>query len=99
MGMTLACAKCHDHVYDPITQRDYYAMKAIFDGGHAPGLVAWREGQAVGWIQVDRRSAFPRLESFRVLKPVDHQLRRGKAVAQVVVHLGDRLAQRSQPRP
>ena len=31
MGMTVACAKCHDHVYDPITQRDYYAMKALFD--------------------------------------------------------------------
>lgn len=31
MGMTVACAKCHDHVYDPITQYDYYAMKALFD--------------------------------------------------------------------
>lgn len=31
MGMTVGCAKCHDHVYDPITQRDYYAMKALFD--------------------------------------------------------------------
>ncbi len=31
MGMTVACAKCHDHMYDPIRQRDYYAMKALFD--------------------------------------------------------------------
>ena len=31
MGMTVACAKCHDHMYDPIAQRDYYAMKALFD--------------------------------------------------------------------
>ncbi len=31
MGLTVGCAKCHDHVYDPITQRDYYAMKALFD--------------------------------------------------------------------
>lgn len=31
LGMTVACAKCHDHVYDPITQQDYYAMKALFD--------------------------------------------------------------------
>jgi hypothetical protein len=31
MAMTTACAKCHDHMYDPILQRDYYAMKALFD--------------------------------------------------------------------
>jgi hypothetical protein len=31
MGLTVACAKCHDHVYDPIRQRDFYAMKALFD--------------------------------------------------------------------
>ncbi len=31
MGMTVGCAKCHDHKFDPIAQRDFYAMKAIFD--------------------------------------------------------------------
>ena len=31
MGMTVGCAKCHDHMYDPITQKDFYAMKALFD--------------------------------------------------------------------
>ncbi len=31
MGMTVGCAKCHDHFYDPISKRDYYAMKALFD--------------------------------------------------------------------
>jgi hypothetical protein len=31
MGMTVGCAKCHDHKFDPITQRDFYAMKALFD--------------------------------------------------------------------
>ncbi|MBS1829075.1 MAG: DUF1553 domain-containing protein [Acidobacteria bacterium] len=31
LGMTTGCAKCHNHMYDPITQRDYYAMKALFD--------------------------------------------------------------------
>jgi hypothetical protein len=31
MAMSTGCAKCHDHMYDPILQRDYYAMKALFD--------------------------------------------------------------------
>jgi hypothetical protein len=31
LGMTVACAKCHDHRFDPIRQSDYYGMKALFD--------------------------------------------------------------------
>jgi hypothetical protein len=32
MGLTLGCARCHDHKFDPIKQRDYYALAAIFKG-------------------------------------------------------------------
>lgn len=32
LGLTVACARCHDHKFDPITQRDYYRMVANFDG-------------------------------------------------------------------
>jgi hypothetical protein len=29
-GLTVACARCHDHKFDPITQKDYYALAGIF---------------------------------------------------------------------
>ena len=31
MGMTMQCARCHDHKFDPITQKDFYAMFAFFN--------------------------------------------------------------------
>ena len=32
LGMTVGCARCHDHKFDPVSQRDYHRMMAIFAG-------------------------------------------------------------------
>jgi mono/diheme cytochrome c family protein len=34
LGLTVNCAKCHDHKFDPILQTDYYRMAAVFAGVH-----------------------------------------------------------------
>ncbi|HLW79193.1 MAG TPA: PSD1 and planctomycete cytochrome C domain-containing protein [Terriglobia bacterium] len=36
LGLSVACARCHDHKYDPIPSRDYYALYGILDGTRYP---------------------------------------------------------------
>ncbi len=36
LGLTVACARCHDHKFDPVTQKDYYALYGIFDSTRYP---------------------------------------------------------------
>ncbi len=34
LGLTLACARCHDHKFDPLLQKDYYSLQAYFAASH-----------------------------------------------------------------
>ena len=46
MGITVGCAQCHDHKYDPISQLDYYRLTAVFTPAYNPQQ----------WLQPDDRS-------------------------------------------
>ena len=37
LGMSMACARCHDHKFDPVSQKDYYKLRAFFEP------VVWRD--------------------------------------------------------
>lgn len=52
LGQTIGCAQCHDHKFDPSTQRDFYALGAFFAdleeaiiGGREPGMLVPTEDQ------------------------------------------------------
>ncbi|MCF7765816.1 MAG: DUF1553 domain-containing protein [Verrucomicrobia bacterium] len=43
LGLTINCARCHDHKFDPIPTEDYYRLKAAFDGvSHGSRVLATR---------------------------------------------------------
>ncbi len=39
LGSTIACCRCHDHKYDPFSQREYYQLFSFFNNGPEKGLV------------------------------------------------------------
>lgn len=52
LGMTFGCARCHDHKFDPITARDYYAMAGIFRSTKV--MASHRPQKVVGeWVEID----------------------------------------------
>lgn len=63
LGLTMACAQCHDHKYDPLPQRDYYRMMAFFnqvpETGMPPGGGQYRIAEP--WIHAGAPAEMERL--------------------------------------
>lgn len=78
-GSRGACAGCWC-MYWRQTQREFeagagepnrFALRKLIETGVVPGLLAYHDGKAIGWISLGPRESFPRLARSRVLKPVD----------------------------
>jgi hypothetical protein len=64
LGMTMGCARCHDHKYDPIKHRDYYSMYAFFNRVSEKGLDG-RRGNALPMLRLgtpDQQRELDRLQ-------------------------------------
>ena len=49
LGVTLACARCHDHKYDPFSQKDYYALSGVFASTAYKEYPLVAEAEASAW--------------------------------------------------
>lgn len=43
MAMSLSCARCHDHKYDPVSQKNYYEMFSFFNNVLEAGQISWND--------------------------------------------------------
>ena len=62
LGLTVSCARCHDHKTDPIAQRDYYALAGIFYSSETwPGVAGKGQLGPNGYVDEDRLVKLPAL--------------------------------------
>ena len=56
MGMTIGCAQCHTHKFDPITHDEYYALMALFNQADEPDLVVMDQQHQAKVLRMQERA-------------------------------------------
>jgi hypothetical protein len=64
MGLTIGCARCHDHKYDPISQKDFYRFFAFFNNVPERGL-SGSGGNSAPFLKVPTQGFQTRLDQIR----------------------------------
>jgi hypothetical protein len=81
LGLTVQCAQCHDHKYDPITQKDYYQLYAFFNnfGGNAETVNRPSRGLQPPFINLTTPAHDKQIEQNEAeIQAVEGQLRKHK---------------------
>ncbi len=96
MGMTMGCARCHDHKYDPISQRDFYRFFAFFNNVDEKGLDG-REGNAKPMLPLPEPSQEARLAELRAAIAAREALLPEKDIEAAVAHWAANAAPSAGP--
>jgi hypothetical protein len=77
MGLPLGCARCHDHKYDPISQKNYYEMFSFFNNVREAGQIAFNDAMPSPTILL------PSEEKEKIIRFIEEKItEREKAVSQ-----------------
>ena len=66
LGLTMECARCHDHKYDPLSQKDYFSLYAYFNNNNESGIVPY-VGEASPTVLLPTKNEEAQLDSLRSL--------------------------------
>ncbi len=72
LGLTIGCAQCHDHKFDPITQKEYYQFFAFFNNQDEPTLEVNDQGQSREELKTELANAEAELDAFIAAHTADY---------------------------
>ncbi|MRI00160.1 DUF1553 domain-containing protein [Kriegella sp. EG-1] len=88
LGLTMACAKCHDHKYDPISQKNYYEMYSFFNNINESGQIPW------DWSMPVPNILLPTNEQEKFLSYIDNLLVEKENKIEQLVTSEERIAEK-----